>query len=163
CRRYLVADPMPRSDLIAPAKPQADAIVERSQLPEIEPADHPWGPLLAGRNPTVETLAQFTPRDCYYLRVNDALKFDAFMPSIVEWVTSVAGWIDGNGRDFRLLERYQRQLLFPRDAAGRPRMPSFVHEFAVVGSDPHFRTGTDVTIIFRMTNGPLFRDEIDAA
>lgn len=161
CRRYAIADPMGRPHAALAAKSNGDASIPVSQLPEIEAAEHPWGPLLAGRNPVIEPLAKFAPRDCYYLRVSDAARFESLAPKLVEWASSVAGWIDGNGRDYRLLERYQRQLLFPIDDAGRLRMPKFVHEFAVFGSDPHLRTGTDVTVVFRMSNAALFRAEMD--
>jgi hypothetical protein len=160
CRRYAVADPMPRPEMIGPVKPNVEAAVELGQLPEIEAGDHPWGPLLAGRKPVIEPLARFVPRDCYYLRMSDAAKFESVARPLLEWAPAVAAWIDGDGRDYRLLERYQRQMLFPIDAAGRPRMPKYVHEFAVIGSDPHLRTGTDVTVLCRMSNTALFREEM---
>src|SRR5438094_784020 len=63
CRRFAVADPLPLPELAGPAKPLAEATIKLSQIPEIEPAEHPWGPLLAGRTPVVEPLARFVPRD----------------------------------------------------------------------------------------------------
>src|SRR5260370_558208 len=76
------------------------------------------GPWLPGRKPDIEPLARMAPRDFYYLRVSNAKRFERFAGPLLEWASSLASWLEGNGRDFQLLERYQRQLLFPMGGTG---------------------------------------------
>src|SRR5260370_7098306 len=59
--------------------------------------------------------------------------------------------------------RYERQFCFPVAAAGPPHLPGHVAEFALVGSDLHFAAGTDVTILFRMSEETRFRTAADLA
>src|SRR6516162_2906742 len=158
CRQHAIANPLPRP-AVAPAKKEAaERTIGLSRLPEIEPAEHPWTKLLADRKPIVEPLAKWVPSDFFYLRVAPPQQLDRLLTTL-----SFLNVLTGESSRDTLRERYQRQCCFPADSRGRPRLPGQVAEFAVVGRDLQFTTGTDVTFLFRLSNEAGFRAESDAA
>jgi hypothetical protein len=160
CRQMGLKDPMPRP-LPSPA-PKADAVVPLAELRTIEPADHPWQQLLTGRQPRIEPLARIIPADFYYFRLRTYETACSFADQWIRDLNTVWLTWDGEARDRQIVTRIWQQLALPTDDHRNPRWPKHVREAAITGSDFHFVLGTDVTILFAVTDAEGFRQEIEA-
>jgi len=160
CRQYKVADPMPRPSMAIPEGAAARTI-DIKDLAPLEPMAHPWNELLAGRQTAVEPLARLIPADFYYVRMRGG-EGVALLKQLQRWAKVAVGMWDGIGRDDRLAERYLRQLGLPLDEHGEFRLPSGTREAAIIGSDWHFRTGSDVTLLFALDDKQAFQQDFEA-
>jgi hypothetical protein len=160
CRRFHVADPLPAPPALPRTKPSSERSIALPRVPEIESSDRSWQRSLLVKNPPVEELARFVPNDFYYLRFRDVK--DA-PERIQRWAGVASALINGAGREFRFIQQYQKQLAFPLTSGGRPRWPSHIREFALIGSDLHLHTGTDFTVLFVVDDLQRFRTEADEA
>jgi hypothetical protein len=153
CRTYKVADPLPRPPT---GTEEGEHNIDIKVIREIEPAEQQWEKLLAGRVPFIEPLARLVPAAFYYVRIRTEAGV-ALLDQFERLAKLAIGIWDGAGRDYRLREHYWKQLALP---AGGPK---YVREAAIVGSDLHFRMGTDLTLLFVLSDENAFRAEIDAA
>jgi hypothetical protein len=138
----------------------AIATLKRPQL-----APHPWEKMSKKLSvaPPREPLAEATPAEFYFVR---AASFDAFslmMDQADTWGTPAARAFEGDAFDYGLAARYEAELGLVRGPLSRAFGSQVVSELAVVGSDPYFREGTDVTIVFRVKDHALFTAGISAA
>src|SRR5213079_2639369 len=103
CRKYNVVDPLPRP---APAAVEAETArsIDIKDIAAIEPAEHPWKELLAGRQAQIEPLAQCVPAGFYYLRVRTPNGL-AVLDKLQQWVALAPTLRDGAGHDARLRDR----------------------------------------------------------
>lgn len=120
---------------------------------------HPWPQmraLLPKRTVAPELLAAATPADFYYLRVRDFSTFLDLSQLAESWGTPALDVLDGKIQDRGLRDRYQTELALESGELSRVFGPSVIAELALVGSDPYLIEGSDLTLIFRVTSGPLF-------
>ena len=118
--------------------------------------EQPWEKMLAGKTPATEPLARFVPHDNYYVYFRDLRKFIAAGELLDEWGTSLLRVYEVRSRDYQLRPRYEQQLCLKTTVLGKVLGPTLVKGLAVTGSDPYFREGTDVTLIFHVVNRGLF-------
>ncbi len=161
CRRFGIADPLPRP--LPEAQPPAEASVDLRELRTIDPADHPWPQLLAGRDIRVEPMARLIPAEFYYVRLRATSEAPILTDQLVDALRASWQTWEANAQNHQVVERYWRQLGLPTDETGRPRWPQQVREVAITGSDFHFRLGTDVTFLFAVADEDAFHRDLESA
>jgi hypothetical protein len=122
-------------------------------------AAHPWQQMIADLGaapPPAEPLAAATPAEFYFLRVRGLTVALRLADELDAWGTPVATHLDRRSDERDLGVRYETALGLDRGPLTRSLGPDVVADLAVVGSDPYFREGTDVTLIFRVKNRTLF-------
>ena len=142
-------------DRLLPATAKQDATVELSSLKGITIAEMDWAELTKGIDPQLDPAASLIPADQH------ALFFPSF-PAVVAMIdeatadgTPVLRLLQPRSEDARSRERYERQLCLSLDAAARYLGQQVIASVAVTGSDPYFRTGTDVAVLFEARNREL--------
>lgn len=137
--------------------------LERVKPPEL--ARHPWPELLRalGRAPADEPLARATPAEFYFVRASQLGKLLDVADVVDDWGQPAADLLDSKSVERGTFARYETELGLERTALGRVLGPAVVSDLAVVGSDPYIHEGTDVTVLFRIKNGPLFEAALAAA
>jgi hypothetical protein len=126
------------------------------KLPGITIAEHPWEKMMAGKKPDPEPLAQLIPHDNYYVHFKNIAKFIELGELLDQWGTNTVRAYEINSRDYYLKERYERQLCLRSGWMGKTFGPAVVRGLAVTGSDGYVREGSDVTVIFQVSNRPVF-------
>jgi hypothetical protein len=132
-----------------------------AKVPGITVPEQPWERLLAGTGPATEPLARLVPHDNYYVYFRDLRKFIEAGNLLDEWGTNLLRVYEMKSRDYQLRQRYERQLCLTTTALGKALGPALVKGIALTGSDPYFREGTDVTVIFHVVNRGLFLAAVD--
>ncbi|MBN1589608.1 MAG: hypothetical protein JW888_08845 [Pirellulales bacterium] len=107
-----------------------------------------WDAIVAGLKPKTDPLAKYIPADQHVM----------FFPSFAAAVrlsdeataqgTPILRLVEPRAEDARTQKRYERQLGCALTAASRLLGPHLVKSIALTGSDPYYRTGTDVAVVF---------------
>ena len=135
-----------------PFAAEEDATVALDTIPGVETAAYDWSREIEGLEPELDPLARFIPAD----------QHAAFFPS-VEALVRTLDELETNGNpllslaesraeDARARERYQRQLCLPFDDPDSELRRIPITQIAITGSDPYFRTGTDVAVLLASTD-----------
>lgn len=139
---------------------QSERTVEVTKVRGIEIAAHPWEQMMGGRKPLAEPLARLIPHDNYYLTVRDPFAFVTAWSVLDTWGGSVLRSPRLADRDYGTRVRYERQLCLPAGEllqvlpAGLVR--GLVRGLAITGSDLFWTEGTDVTVLFDVTDPKRF-------
>jgi hypothetical protein len=132
-----------------------DETIDISSLEGITTAEIDWAKEVEGKNPKKDVLASFVPMDQY------AVFFPTFqaMLDLVDELdsrgTPVLQLMEPRSEDALTRQRYQRQLCLPTSQLSRIFGPALVKSVAFTGSDPYFRTGTDLAVLFETVNPGL--------
>jgi hypothetical protein len=135
--------------------------IDVASLPGIDIAEHPWEKMMAGQRPDPEPLAQLVPHDNYYLHFKSFAKFVELGDFLDDWGTAATRAYEVQSRDYRLRERYEKQLCLKTSLLGRTLGPLVIKGLAVTGSDAYLREGSDVAVIFHVVNADLFRAGVE--
>jgi hypothetical protein len=130
------------------------AQVEGLRLPP-----HPWDRMIAGLpgapQPIVESLAKSVPEDMLYLHFHDLRTLVRLAEELDQMVTPVGRAVEEQGGPRHLFKRYERQLVLERMGLSKTLGHMAAKGIAIVSSDPLFREGTDVSLLFHMRNQGL--------
>jgi hypothetical protein len=128
-------------------------------------SSHPWAEMqkALGRPAPPEALAAATPAEFYYVRFARLSALFRVLDQADAWASPIVSLMNGRSEQRALAERYQTQLGLARSELARAFGDKVVADLAVVGSDPYFGEGTDVTLLFRVTSRPLFDATLAAA
>jgi hypothetical protein len=144
--RFLQAEPRPAGKRTIPL----------ADVPGVTTPPQPWDRLLKGKRPATEPLARLIPHDNYYVHFKDIRKFLEFGALLDQWGTNILRVYELRSRDYQLRQRYERQLCLKSSALGKALGPALVKSLAITGSDPYLREGSDVTVLFQVTDRGLF-------
>ena len=122
----------------------------------IDVAEHPWDKMMGDKKAAWEPMAKLIPDDNYYLYFKDVRKFIEFSELLDQWGTNLIRAYEVHSRDYRLKERYQRQLCLRSTELGKKFGPLVLRGLAVTGNDAYLREGSDVAIVFHVVNRSLF-------
>lgn len=106
-----------------------------------------WQPLVKDLKIDRDPLAKYIPADQHVVFFPSVLKAIQVADLVREQGTLVTGLLEPRSQDARTLERYEAQLGLPLDELARLLGPPLVRSVALTGSDPYFRTGTDVALL----------------
>jgi hypothetical protein len=147
-----------RALFLQAAREKPSAPIASLQPPPL--AHHPWKKMMTGLGAApAEPFAADAPADFYFVRAADLPALFSLLDQIDAWGTPAANVLDGFAEERDIAARYEAQLGLRRTALTRALGPSVVGQVAVVGSDPYFKEGSDVTVLLRVKNRSL----LDAA
>lgn len=106
-----------------------------------------WQPLVKDLKIDADPLAKHIPADQHVVFFPSVRKAIQVADLVREQGTLVTGLLEPRSQDARTLERYETQLGLPLDELARLLGPPLVGSVALTGSDPYFRTGTDVALL----------------
>ena len=140
------------------ALPQAgknSSPVKVDSLAGISLAEIDWGPMVKDVKPELDPLAAAVPADQH------AVFFPTFAAAVAtadeadRQGTPLLQFAEPRSEDARVSKRYQRQLGLSLTGLGRLLGPHVVRSVALTGSDPYFRVGTDVAVLFEPANAAV--------
>jgi hypothetical protein len=128
-------------------KPE-DATIDVDTIDGISVEEIDWKPLVKDLQPALDPLSALVPADQH------AIFFPTFSAAVRtadaadSAGTPVLRLAEPRSEDARTLQRYERQLGLSLTGLGRLLGPHAAQSVALTGSDPYFRTGTDVAVLF---------------
>ncbi len=122
----------------------------------IDISEHPWESMMAGKRPAAEPLARLTPNDNYYIHFKNIRQFIEFGELLDQWGTNLIRAYEVTSRDYRLKERYEKQLCLRSTWMGKTLGPAVIRSLAITGNDAYLREGSDLTVLFHVHNRKLF-------
>ncbi len=144
---------------VTPASGPAE--IPFDQIEGVSVVSHPFDQMRAGAEPRYSELARLVPENFYYARFG---RLDAALELLElgqRWGGSLLGIARPVSRTHRVAERTLEQWCLTKDALRQLADSGAIRELAVIGSDPYFEDGTDVTLILDVADDELFRDAID--
>jgi hypothetical protein len=157
-----VAETLQLHRLLHPeARDRGERSIDIERVRAITVPEQPFEKMLAGRRPDVEPIARLTPRDNWYVHFKSIAKFIEAGDLLDEWGTNITRVYEVRSRDYRLRERYEKQLCLRSTVLAKTLGPALVKSLAVTGSDPYLREGTDITVIFQVADRALFLGAMD--
>lgn len=135
--------------------------IELATIPGIDIAEHPWKKMMGDKKPAPEPLARVVPADNYYIHFKRIDKFLELGELMDLWGTSLTRAYEVNSRDYDLKPRLEKQLCLRGGWMGKTVGPAVVKSVAVTGHDLYVREGSDVTVIFHVSNKTLFFSGVD--
>jgi hypothetical protein len=134
------------------ARDTGERKIDIAKVAGIDIAEHPWEKMMGKKKPAIELLARFVPNDNYYLHFKSFSKLLALGDLLDEWGTDLIRAYELHSRDFRLRDRYEKQLCIRSTQFGRLFGPAVIQSLALTGSDPYLREGSDIAILFQARN-----------
>jgi hypothetical protein len=142
--------------LHAEGRDKGERTIDVATVRGIDIAQHPWKKMMADKVPLPEPLAKLVPHDNFYIHFKSIRKFIEFGELLDQWGTNVIRGYEINSRDYNLNERYEKQLCLRGSWLGKTFGPAVVKSLAVTGSDGYLREGTDLTVLFHVTDAKAF-------
>jgi hypothetical protein len=143
-------------DRALPTPRDEDATVPLDSLRGITAPDFDFKPLLDDQAPEFDPLASLIPHDQHAIFFPSVAAFEATMAAVQLQLLPVMQWTEQGSDGRSVLEGYRLQLL-----NGVPMEQ--VREIAVTGSDPYFRTGTDIALLLHTDHPQQLADAIASA
>ncbi|MBC8872417.1 MAG: hypothetical protein H8E44_23545 [Planctomycetes bacterium] len=135
-------------DRVLPEPRDSDKMVELDSIRGITVPDIDWSELTKGLDPDLDPLADKIPFDQHAVFFPS---FNAFV-TVIDEVKADSGLVlqalEPRGEDAGTFTRYEQQLGLSITAVSRLLGPRLAKSVAMTGSDPYFRTGTDVAYLF---------------
>lgn len=135
--------------------------IDVASIQGVQTKSHPFAEMLKGKTPVFSPIAKMIPADQYMLRFTSVAKLQQLADFAQQWGHSLLESPEVGGADAGLRARLQKQICLPATLLSRVLGPMIVKEIAVTGSDPYFREGTDVTVIFDTASPDLFKAAVD--
>lgn len=144
--------PLLRAGGLGPAKVDVATL----KGPELE--TYPWARMTAalGVAPRPEPLAELVPAEFHYARFSSLTTLLDVLDEAEPWM-KVRGFGDDEAWSREIATRYPTELGLERSPLTRALGDAVVSEVALVGSDPYWRDGTDVTLLFRVRQKDALR------
>lgn len=96
---------------------------------------------------TPSLLAKCTPHDQYFLHFETFQQLVDLIDNSLDQGTPLLRLLEPRSENAQTLEKYQDQLAMSLDDLVRKFGPELINSVAITGTDPYFRTGTDLTIL----------------
>jgi hypothetical protein len=122
-------------------------LVDVASISGITVRELDWQELIRGLQPVLDPLAASIPADQHVMFLRDFKAALALADEADRQGTPVLQIAEPRSENAKTLERYQRQLGLSLGGAARMFGPQLIGSVALTGSDPYFRTGTDVAVL----------------
>ncbi|HEY1784383.1 MAG TPA: hypothetical protein VGG30_02505, partial [Pirellulales bacterium] len=135
-------------DRALPRLSEKDAVVPLDSLKGISVAAIDWKPLVKDMPPATDRLAALVPADQHIVLFPSFSAFAQVGDRLGEQGTVIMRLAQPRTGDPRLMARYEEQLCLSLRGPGRIVGPQVIGSVALTGSDPYFRSGSDVALVF---------------
>lgn len=136
--------------LIAPgdaAPTDKSGPVDVASIEGITVREMDWKPLVKDLKPKLDPLAAIIPADQHVLFLPSFAAATRLADEATRQGVPILRLMEPRSEDAQTLERYQRQLGITLSGAARLIGPQMIDSLALTGSDPYFRTGTDIAVL----------------
>ena len=121
---------------------------------------HPFQEMLKGRSFKINDIANLVPEENYYVHFANLKKGLEFFDYLEEVGGSFYNRYEPLAVDFAVKQKILDQLAVRVTFLGRKLSGFVIDEMALTGSDPFIRSGSDVTLIFKLGSPGLFKSTI---
>jgi hypothetical protein len=146
-----------RSDKVT-SKPRTRDI---HNLPQIALPAHPWERMIGDRVPVPEPLAHWIPEDNYFATAHGVRAYLDLTQLLDQWGGNVLHAFELTSRDEQVRVRYEKQLCLPAELLSKKVGFTLVRDLAITGSDLYWREGSDVSVLFHVTDSKRFLETVD--
>ena len=108
-----------------------------------------WSDRLSKRETELDPLAELIPHDQYAVFVPSFKMLTQIIERGNDLTRPLVHWFEPQSRVTDVLSLYQKQLGLPINALTRQIGGAMIGEVAITGSDPYFRTGTDLAVLMK--------------
>ncbi len=129
-----------------------EEVVDLSTLQGITIRAIDWQPLVEGLDPELDPLAAKIPADQHAIFFPSFNAAVAMADEMAQQGATILQLAEPRSTSAGTLERYQRQMGLTITAMARLLGPTMAQSVAITGSDPYFRTGTDIAVLFETEN-----------
>lgn len=126
-----------------------DALVDLNMVTGITIPEVNWLQRIGGAQVELDPLAAYVPHDQYAVLLPSFNATVKLIDEGQELAKPLVQWFESQSRATDALGFYQRQMGLSLNFASRQLGSALVDEVAITGSDPYFRTGTDVAILMQ--------------
>lgn len=133
-------------DRVLPTSESAIGTIDLATIEGITVREYAWQ--VDKLRPETDPLARRIPEDQYALLFPSFHALVDLLDQADEQGTPVLNLAQPRGESARSRERYEKQLGIALDSVARLLGSQLVSSVAITGSDPYFRTGTDVAVLF---------------
>ncbi len=124
-------------------------LVELSNVRGIQVDAIDWKDRLSKKQPELDPLSKLVSEDQYAVFLPSFNMLSELVSRGSDRVRPFVHWFEPQSRVTDVMGMYQSQLGLPMNALTRQVGGALVGEVAVTGSDPYFRTGTDVAVLMQ--------------
>ncbi len=138
-----------RLETILRPKDEGEATIPLDSLAGIGSRPFDFAPLLAGKNPTLDPLASFIPHDqhaVFFPALTGLIEVKDELDRLASPLLELA---DSRAVDAMTATRIENQLCLPLSELGRRFGSLVIEQVAITSSDPFYRSGTDVAMLFK--------------
>ncbi|MGB7346861.1 MAG: hypothetical protein WBD20_21745 [Pirellulaceae bacterium] len=135
-------------------------LVELSDVPGVRVNAIDWTNRLSKKPTELDPLAKLVAEDQYAVFLPSFGLLAEMVGRGSELARPLVHWFEPQARVTDVLGMYQTQLGLPMNALTRQIGGALVGEVAVTGSDPYFRTGTDLAVLMRSEQPELLNQSI---
>ncbi|QDT12754.1 hypothetical protein [Planctomycetes bacterium K23_9] len=121
-----------------------------------------WSDQLSDQPTELDPLAKLVREDQYAVFLPSFQLLSEMVGRGSELARPLVHWFEPQSRVTDVLGMYQRQLGLPLNGLTRQFGGALVGEVAVTGSDPYFRTGTDIAVLMQSGQPELLHQSIVA-
>ncbi len=121
-----------------------------------------WTDRLSDQATELDPLAKLVSEDQYAVFLPSFELLSEMVGHGSELARPLVHWFEPQSRVTDVLGMYQRQLGLPLNGLTRQVGGALVGEVAVTGSDPYFRTGTDIAVLMQSSQPELLHQSIVA-
>ena len=149
-------------DRALPTSEVAEETVDLKSIRGINVREYEWDALVKDLAPTTDPLAKLIPDDQHVLFFSSFGAMVSTADNASEHGVPILNLAEPRAEDAKTRERYEQQLGLSLNLAARLLRPSVISSVAMTGSDPYFRTGTDVAFLLEAKNAGALRQLIEA-
>ncbi|HEY7423755.1 MAG TPA: hypothetical protein VH682_05865 [Gemmataceae bacterium] len=149
-----------RRSLHAEGSPRPRSITI-SDVSGVTVREHPWKEMMAGKKPAPEPLAELVPGDNYYATARSIRAYLELADQLDRWGGNILHAFELNSRDEQVRARYEKQLCLPAARLAPKLGFTTLRELAITGSDLYWREGSDVSVLFHVTDLQRFFKAVD--
>ncbi|HSV16618.1 MAG TPA: hypothetical protein VLI90_20305 [Tepidisphaeraceae bacterium] len=137
-------------DRALPSTTQPAAVdVKTADLQGVATQPFDWKPLVKDLHPQPDALAAIIPADQHAIFFPSFAACMALADRADQQLSPFISTIESAAGDARTRQRYERQLCLSMTQLGRLLGPSLIDSVAITGSDPYWRVGSDLAVIFQ--------------
>ncbi len=119
-----------------------------------------WAPMLKNEPTQLDRLSKLVPHDQYAVYLPSFQALADIVDRGSELANPAMQWIEPQSRQTDVMGFYQTQLALPLNALTRRVGGALIGEVAVTGSDPYFRTGTDIGVMMQSDQPQLLHQSM---
>ena len=138
----------------------ADVQLPLSNVQGITIREIDWDRFLKNEPTELDPLAKLIPHDQYAVYLSSFQALADLVHRGGEAATPAVQWFEPQSRKTDVMGFYQTQLGLPLNALTRQIGKALIREVALTGSDPYFRTGTDVAVLMSSDQAELLHQSI---